>query len=126
MLELGVCVDGFWADVTRVKAAGPPTALAREVFAAVQAAQEAAVRAIRPGVPAFHVHDAASKALVEAGFAKQMIHLTGHGVGFRYHEPEPLLMPGNSRKLQVGHVCSVEPGCTAGPSAASAWKTTSP
>ena len=34
----------------------------------------------------------------------------GHGIGFRYHEPEPLLMPGNDLKLKRGHVCSVEPG----------------
>ena len=47
LLELGVCVDGFWADVTRVKAAGRPTALQRDVFAAVKAAQRAATAADR-------------------------------------------------------------------------------
>jgi Xaa-Pro aminopeptidase len=36
--------------------------------------------------------------------------LTGHGLGFRYHEPEPFLMPGNAMKLRAGHVCSIEPG----------------
>ena len=55
-------------------------------------------------------HDEATRALVGAGFEKYMIHLTGHGLGFRYHEPEPFLMPGNTMKLRAGHVCSVEPG----------------
>ena len=41
---------------------------------------------------------------------KYLVHLTGHGVGFRYHEPEPMLMPGNKRRLLAGHVCTVEPG----------------
>ena len=48
--------------------------------------------------------------LVEAGFQKYLVHLTGHGVGFRYHEPEPMLMPGNARPLCAGNVCTVEPG----------------
>ena len=110
LLELGVCVDGFWADVTRVKAAGKPTSLQRDVFAAVKAAQRAATAAIAPGVEARVPHEAATAVLVKAGFEKYVVHLTGHGLGFRYHEPEPFLMPGNTMKLKVGHVCSVEPG----------------
>ena len=105
-----VCVDGFWADVTRVKAAGKPTRASARRFAAVKAAQEAATAAIAPGVEARIPHEAATAVLVEAGFEKYVVHLTGHGLGFRYHEPEPFLMPGNTMKLKVGHVCSVEPG----------------
>jgi Xaa-Pro dipeptidase len=110
LLELAVCVNGFWADVTRVKAVGRATALQKEVFAVVKAAQSAAVNAIRPGVEARVPHEAATQKIVDAGMRKFMVHLTGHGLGFRYHEPEPFLMPGNEQKLQIGHVCSVEPG----------------
>jgi Xaa-Pro dipeptidase len=110
LLELGVCVDGYWADVTRVKAAGEPTSLQRDVFAAVKTAQKAATAAICPGVETRVPHEAATAVLVEAGFEKHIVHLTGHGLGFRYHEPEPFLMPGNTMKLKIGHVCSVEPG----------------
>jgi Xaa-Pro dipeptidase len=110
LLELAVCVDGFWADVTRVQVAGKPSKLQRDVFAAVATAQKAASAAIRPGVEAQVPHAEATRVLVGAGFERYMVHLTGHGLGFRYHEPEPFLMPGNTMKLQVGHVCSVEPG----------------
>jgi Xaa-Pro aminopeptidase len=110
VLELAVCVDGFWADVTRVKAAGRPSALLRDTFAAVKRAQAAALRTIRAGVEAFVPHEEATRVLVEAGFEKYLVHLTGHGVGFRYHEPEPMLMPGNARRLCAGNVCTVEPG----------------
>jgi Xaa-Pro dipeptidase len=37
-------------------------------------------------------------------------HATGHGLGFRYHEPHPLLKPGNEELVQPGMVSSVEPG----------------
>lgn len=110
LLELAVCVDGFWADVTRVKSAGRPQPVQKAAFEAVLRAQRAALRAIRPGVPASKPHEVATEILVAAGFARQIVHLTGHGVGFRYHEPEPFLMPGNTQPLRVGHVCSVEPG----------------
>ncbi len=110
LLELAVCVDGFWADVTRVKAAGRPTGLQQEVFAAIEAAQKAATATMSPGIEARVPHEVATRVLVEAGFEKYMVHLTGHGLGFRYHEPEPFLMPGNTMKLRAGHVCSVEPG----------------
>ena len=110
VLELAVCVNGFWADVTRVKAVGRPTALQKEIFAAVKSAGQAAVKAIRPGVEARVPHEAAAGVFVEAGLEKYMVHLTGHGLGFRYHEPEPFLMPGNKQQLGIGHVCSVEPG----------------
>jgi Xaa-Pro aminopeptidase len=110
LLELAVCVDGFWADVTRVKAAGRPRAVQRDAFEAVKLAQQAAVDSIRPGLKASRPHEVATKILHDAGFHDDMVHLTGHGIGFRYHEPEPFLMPGNSLRLRRGHVCSVEPG----------------
>jgi len=110
LLELAVCVDGFWADVTRVKAAGSPSSVQRAAFRAVKYAQAAALNSIKAGVPAERPHKIATKILIRAGFEKQIVHLTGHGIGFRYHEPEPFLMPGNRRKLKRGHVCTVEPG----------------
>jgi Xaa-Pro aminopeptidase len=111
VLELAVCVDGFWADTTRVKVAGKPSDIQQRAFSAVKQAQEAAVQCIRPGVSASYPDKVARKILSESGFEKDIIHLTGHGVGFRYHEPEPFLVAGNDAlKLKKGHVCSVEPG----------------
>lgn len=110
LLELALCVDGFWADTTRVKAVGAPSDVQRAAFDAVQAAQQAAVDAIRAGIPASRPDAITSRLLTEAGFENQIVHLTGHGLGFRYHEPEPFLVRGNDAPLRAGHVCSVEPG----------------
>ena len=110
LLELAVCVDGFWADVTRIKVAGKPSKIQRDVFTAVKAAQQAALDVIKPGIVASCPHEVATAILINAGFEKNVNHITGHGIGFRYHEPEPFLMPGNNQKLKRGHVFSVEPG----------------
>lgn len=110
LLEMAVCVDGYWADVTRVKAAGEPMQPLRNVFDTVLRAQQAALDSIRAGVQAQKPHEEATEVLIDAGYEKNLVHLTGHGVGFRYHEPEPFLMPSNSMTLRAGHVCTVEPG----------------
>jgi Xaa-Pro aminopeptidase len=110
LLELAVCVDGFWADVTRVKVAGKPSAVQKKAFAAVKAAQAAAIECIKPGVKASTPDIIAKKVLIDAGFEKNIVHLSGHGLGFSYHEPEPFLIEGNDMILKPGHVFSVEPG----------------
>jgi len=38
------------------------------------------------------------------------IHITGHGIGLRYHDPIPILMPGSVEVLQEGMVSIIEPG----------------
>ncbi len=48
--------------------------------------------------------------LEKAGLGKYFTHITGHGVGFRYHEFIPFLAPGAEDKLETGMVSSVEPG----------------
>lgn len=110
VLELAVCVDGFWADVTRVKVAGTPSPIQKHAFAAVKKAQAAAIQSIKPGVKASRPDIIAKKVLIGAGFEKEIVHLTGHGLGFRYHEPTPFLVEGNDNvTLKTGHVFSVEP-----------------
>jgi Xaa-Pro dipeptidase len=110
VLELAVCVDGFWSDTTRVKVAGKPSDVQQRAFAAVKKAQAAALKAIKAGIPASKPDEITYAILKNAGFEKEITHLTGHGLGFRYHEPEPFLIQGNTMKLRAGHVCSVEPG----------------
>jgi Xaa-Pro dipeptidase len=110
VLELAVCADGFWADTTRVKVAGKASEIQRRAFATVKEAQAAAIRSIKPGIPASLPDIVASRILVDRGFEKNIVHLTGHGLGFRYHEPVPFLIAGNDIKLREGHVFSVEPG----------------
>jgi hypothetical protein len=40
----------------------------------------------------------------------EFLHVTGHGLGLRYHEPVPLLCPGGDTVLEEGMLHTVEPG----------------
>lgn len=110
VLELGVVVDGFWADLTRTYVAGQPSARQQHIHDIVLAAHAAAIVAIRPGRTAAEVDHAARQAIEAAGFGPAFYHQTGHGLGFCYHETFPLLHPADARPLAAGMVTSVEPG----------------
>jgi Xaa-Pro aminopeptidase len=110
LLELAVVADGFWSDRTRVRVAGSATDMQRQVFAAVKQAQEAATAAIRTGVKAGEVDEAARAIIRAAGYDKEFLHVTGHGLGLRYHEPFPLICPGSDEVLEQGMLHTVEPG----------------
>jgi Xaa-Pro dipeptidase len=110
LLELATYCDGYWSDLTRVGVAGRPSERQREVYGAVAAALEAARRAAVPGARAAEVDHAAREALARAGLEAAFPHHTGHGLGFRYHEPLPLLHPASGDTLQAGMVCTLEPG----------------
>jgi len=110
LLELAVVADGFWCDRTRVRAAGKPTQKQVAIFEIVKSAQEAAIAKVQPGVTAGDVDEAARSIVREAGFEKEFLHVTGHGLGFRYHEPLPLICPGSDFVLWTGMLHTVEPG----------------
>jgi Xaa-Pro aminopeptidase len=110
ILELGVVVDGYWADLTRTHAVGQPTARQRAIHAAALAAHDAAFAALRPGVSGAAVDHAARASIAAAGYGDTFHHQTGHGLGFRYHESRPLLHPAYTGVLAAGMVVTVEPG----------------
>jgi Xaa-Pro dipeptidase len=110
ILELGVVVDGYWADLTRTCAVGQPSERQRAVHAAVLAAHDAAFAALRPGITGAAADHAARASIVAAGYGAYFPHQTGHGLGFRYHESRPLLHPAYTGSLAAGMVVTVEPG----------------
>ncbi len=109
-------VTGYWGDITRTVVKGRASRRIERMYAAVRAAQAAALAEIRPGVKAATVHRAAVKTLEQMGFetfksnglAEGFVHGTGHGVGVDIHEPPRISeAPG---RLRRGHVITVEPG----------------
>jgi Xaa-Pro aminopeptidase len=110
MVELATVVDGYYSDLTYVAVAGTPNARQKEVHNAVLEAQQAAASQVRPGAKFSDPDSAARRVLEKAGLADHFVHITGHGVGLRYHEFVPFLMPGADGILQEGMVTSVEPG----------------
>jgi Xaa-Pro dipeptidase len=111
VLELGTHVDGYWSDLTRTLVAGdPPDTRQQELYAAILAGHEAVMAHARPGMTGAEVDALARQEIERRGFGEHFFHPTGHGLGFRYHEPHPLLRPGSTSLIEEGMVSSVEPG----------------
>jgi Xaa-Pro aminopeptidase len=110
MVELGVGVDGYWADLTYMAVAGEPTDKQREIHNKVLEAQQAAAQQVRAGAAWSDPDRTAREIFKKAGLDQYFVHITGHGIGLRYHEAIPFLMPGATSVLEEGMVTSVEPG----------------
>ncbi len=110
LIELAVCVNGYWSDLTRTAAVGSPKPAVEPILALVKEAQRAAVDGVRPGVTAGHIDALARDRIAAAGFSAFFTHHTGHHVGFRYHDPGFLIFPGESSQLEAGMVITLEPG----------------
>ena len=111
LIDMGALVDGYHSDLTRVVFARVPSRRWRTIYAAVLEAQEAAIGAIRAGVPCVEVDRAARRVLQRYGWKKEFGHGTGHGVGLEIHE-SPSLAPRRPRtdRLAADMVVTVEPG----------------
>lgn len=110
LLELGTVVEGYWSDLTRTVIAGHADSRQQDAYSAVLEAQQAGISALRQGVTGAEIHAAAYNALGARGWAEHYPHGTGHGLGFRYHEPFPLFLPSYNEPLVAGMVVTVEPG----------------
>ena len=100
---------GYCSDITRCVVTGEPTREMSEVYAVLLDAQRAAVDAGGVGVACESVDAAARAPITEAGFGEWFMHRTGHGIGVEEHE-DPYIVVGNTDRLEVGNVYSVEPG----------------
>ncbi|MGB9373987.1 MAG: Xaa-Pro peptidase family protein, partial [Jiangellales bacterium] len=105
----GTMPSGYCSDSTRMYAFQAPSQAAQQQYDVLQAAQEAAVSAVAPGVSAHAVDAAARDVIAAAGFGDLFVHRTGHGIGVETHE-HPYIVTGNERPLEAGMVFSVEPG----------------
>jgi Xaa-Pro aminopeptidase len=106
----GETATGYRSDCTRTYVVGgSPSADVAEWYAVLQAAQEASVQSVRPGVTAEDVDAAARRVIDDAGWGEHFIHRTGHGIGLDTHEA-PYIVAGNTLPLEPGMAFSVEPG----------------
>lgn len=106
----GPLPDGYYSDCTRTYSLGMPVEPdVADTYAVLQAAQDAAVAVVAPGVRAHDVDAAAREPITAAGFGDRFIHRTGHGIGLEVHE-EPYMVAGNDLTLEPGMAFSIEPG----------------
>ena len=121
ILDFGVILGGYCSDMTRTVHVGAIDKNDRSIYEAVKAAQEAGLKAVRPGVKASEVDRAARKVLEKARLGKYFTHSTGHGVGLEIHEIPGLRqaptaakrhkgVPSGDVTLEPGMVITIEPG----------------
>ena len=107
----------FFGDMTRTFVRGRASDAQRSLVDAVRAAQLAALRTIRAGVPGSAVHRKVEEVFAKRGYATRrtskgsvgFFHGTGHGLGLEVHEP-PRMNATSDTPLKNGTVVTVEPG----------------
>jgi Xaa-Pro aminopeptidase len=109
VIDAGCTIGGYASDYTRTFATGPLDGEAAEAYAVVQAAQAAALGAIRAGLPAVEADAVARRVVDESAFAGTFGHGLGHGLGLDVHEL-PRMSTETSDVLEPGNVVTVEPG----------------
>ena len=112
LIDDGCRVEGYYSDISRTFVLGKASDKVKNVFDIVHAAQTAALKTARPGLPAGQVDTAARKVIADAGYGpdyKYFTHRVGHGIGMDMHE-WPYLVKDNPLPLQANMTFSDEPG----------------
>lgn len=91
VIHLGATYRGYCAKLCRTVAVGDVPAETKRVYALIKAAQEAAIRALKPGEPVKKVYEAAYGVIAEGGYGKYFIDDIGHGIGIRQSEFYPVI-----------------------------------
>ena len=114
----------YFADMTRTVSKGAPAPEIVKMYEIVMRAQDAGIKALRPGITGREVHELVEDIIFAAGYdtlrigqkhdltdpvTRGFIHGTGHGVGLEIHEA-PSIGRGGTSPLAIGDVVTVEPG----------------
>jgi Xaa-Pro aminopeptidase len=118
LIDGGATYRGYTCDFIRQASVGPLTEPQRRWFDAVIEANRAAVEAVRPGVPAHRIYEAALDVFRERGLAEgNRMNIVGHGVGMDVHElpwiGEADRVYSSDTTIREGMALCIEPGATA-------------
>lgn len=111
LIDLGMIVDHYCSDMTRVVALGGkrPAAKMLKAYEAVLEAEETALSEAGPGVRCCDLHETAVGRLEKHGLDRYFTHSLGHGVGLEVHEA-PSINSTSETLLKPGMVITIEPG----------------
>lgn len=106
---IGCSLGGYHAESGTTLIVGEISPEQRRVMVAMEACNDAAVGALKPGARCQDVNDAALDALKAADLGDAIRHRIGHGMGLEGHEA-PWLAPGDMTEVLPNMVFSNEPG----------------
>jgi len=105
VVDSGAEINGYASDITRTfPVSGKYTKEQAKLYNLVLKAQQAAIKAIKPGATMAQVDEASRKVIRDAGYGDQYLHGVGHHLGLETHDPSPEV------KLKAGMVVTIEPG----------------
>lgn len=110
LVDIGVVVDGYASDMTRMFFYGKPDVRLEKIHDIVLDAQTKAIKAIKPGVTAAKLYDISKKTIDKAGYGERYLHGLGHGIGLETHEYPILRGTAKECFLEPGMCVTVEPG----------------
>jgi Xaa-Pro aminopeptidase len=106
LIDYGPEVDHYTTDITRTwPVDGQFTPRMAEIYDAVLAAQEAGIRAVKPGATIQDVESACAAVIRERGFEEYVRHGACHYIGMEVHDPGDY-----GATLEPGVAFTVEPG----------------
>ena len=130
LMDAGCELDGYASDITRTfPVNGKFTAVQKDVYQLVLAAQTAAISQVKPENNWNDPHQAAlhvlAQGFIDLGLCRGSVdavlesedykrfymHRTGHWLGMDVHDVGEYRYKGNWRSFQQGMVLTVEPGC---------------
>lgn len=109
-IDMGVKVDGYCSDMSRVFFLASKTPEQKKVYRALEEAKKSAEKLVQPGVDVRRLDRVAREVLKSFGYTKEFCHSLGHGVGLEIHETPTLSMKVAATKLRKGEVITIEPG----------------
>lgn len=109
LIDIGVVVDSYHSDMTRVLYFGKKEAQIMAMETVVKNAHRAALSLCRPGVSVKELDLAAREEMKKADMEDLFTHSLGHGVGLEIHE-FPRIRKDQETVLEAGMVITIEPG----------------
>src|SRR4029077_19081118 len=109
LVEIWVCADGYWTDLTKNLCPGRLTAKYNALLDQLLKIFNDAIVSVRDGAAMGDIDRIIRKGIDAAGYPGQPSHPVGHGVGARAHEP-PYSHQAAPGTMQSGMVLAIEPG----------------
>ena len=109
LLEIWVCADGYWSDLTKNACPGRLRAEYDALLDGLLSVYDAAVDHVRPGASLSDLDVLVRDGLAQIGYPGQPSHPICHGIGARAHEP-PFAHRAVPTPIEEGMVLAIEPG----------------
>lgn len=112
LIDIGVVVDSYASDMTRVVYFGKVDPRLIQMDSVVRASHQAALKICRPGTRVGKLDEAARKVMRQAKMEHLYVHSLGHGVGLETHEFPRIRFNGEDKGviLEAGMAITIEPG----------------